>query len=574
MVDAGEEHVVGRDLHVCQGAGEVLVEPGERLGRCESLPGDVRGRRRELVDHRVRVRAPEHAEDLRLRDVCRRVQIEQIAGGAVRLLAHQRAALVRPARESLDEMLAQHLVERLPIVRLHARDVVIGAAPRERGKLVGEVVTAVRMEEREELGGSVARVLERIVEVRADRAARPRRRAIGEHAQISIGGVRREGIDRRACATGRGSFDVVAGEARAGDVHGPATGRRLPRRRARHGRWDAHASPVVGHGDDGVDAAPRRIALPAVPAAHRGHGDSERLVRVGRLHGGTADAPAASLWKIEPHPATPRLGRRVAHDVDPARREVRDVDRVCPLCTIDDRDLDPAESGRIERSDLAREVGFVDRAAEPPPARPRLRLARHGRPVEDRAGRRGLVRLPACGRREREHRADGSEQGSDSPTCERGARLAAMITRPAVLLALCLAGALACARTSRAPARGPEVVPDRLVVLTFDDAVKSHYTTVAPLLERYGFPATFFVTEFPQPPFSDTTLYMTWAQIGDLNRRGFEVANHTWRHTHVDQMDSARFTDELRYVEEKLRSLGAPTPVSFAYPAYVTSPEA
>ena len=63
-------------------------------------------------------------------------------------------------------------------------------------------------------------------------------------------------------------------------------------------------------------------------------------------------------------------------------------------------------------------------------------------------------------------------------------------------------------------------MPDKLVVLTFDDAVRSHYTTVAPLLERYGFGATFFVTEFPQPPFSDTTLYMTWAQMGDLAAEG------------------------------------------------------
>ena len=134
-------------------------------------------------------------------------------------------------------------------------------------------------------------------------------------------------------------------------------------------------------------------------------------------------------------------------------------------------------------------------------------------------------------------------------------------------LGLALLLAAACARAPRAGA--PEPVPDRLVVLTFDDAVRSHYTTVAPLLERYGFGATFFVTEFPQPPFSDTTLYMTWPQMGELNRRGFEVANHTWKHTHVTRMDRARFVEELRYIEEKLRSLGAPHPVSFAYPAYV-----
>jgi peptidoglycan/xylan/chitin deacetylase (PgdA/CDA1 family) len=146
--------------------------------------------------------------------------------------------------------------------------------------------------------------------------------------------------------------------------------------------------------------------------------------------------------------------------------------------------------------------------------------------------------------------------------------------RASLLLVLALASVSACAGTPRASVPAPERVPDRLVVLTFDDAVKSHFTTVAPLLERYGFGATFFVTEFPQPPFSDTTLYMTWAQMGELQRRGFELANHTWHHTHMNQMDAAKFTVEMAYIETKLRSLGAPMPVSFAYPAYVTSPEA
>jgi hypothetical protein len=40
-----------------------------------------------------------------------------------------------------------------------------------------------------------------------------------------------------------------------------------------------------------------------------------------------------------------------------------------------------------------------------------------------------------------------------------------------------------------------EPIPDRLVVLTFDDAVKSHHSVVRPILKQYGFGATFFVTE-------------------------------------------------------------------------------
>ena len=59
-------------------------------------------------------------------------------------------------------------------------------------------------------------------------------------------------------------------------------------------------------------------------------------------------------------------------------------------------------------------------------------------------------------------------------------------------------------------------VPDKLVVLTFDDAVLSHYTNVAPLLKKYKFGATFFIAEFLKPAFSDKSLYMSWDQIGRL----------------------------------------------------------
>ena len=38
-------------------------------------------------------------------------------------------------------------------------------------------------------------------------------------------------------------------------------------------------------------------------------------------------------------------------------------------------------------------------------------------------------------------------------------------------------------------------VPDKVVVLTFDDSIKSHYSVVGPMLKQYGFGATFFVTE-------------------------------------------------------------------------------
>lgn len=116
-----------------------------------------------------------------------------------------------------------------------------------------------------------------------------------------------------------------------------------------------------------------------------------------------------------------------------------------------------------------------------------------------------------------------------------------------------------------------KAIPDKLVVLTFDDAVLSHFTNVAPMLKKYGFGATFFVCEFTSPPFSDKTKYMSWEQIAQLNQMGFEIGNHTRNHTHVNKMDAARFTTELDYIEQKCVEYHIPKPVSFAYPGYDTS---
>ena len=79
-----------------------------------------------------------------------------------------------------------------------------------------------------------------------------------------------------------------------------------------------------------------------------------------------------------------------------------------------------------------------------------------------------------------------------------------------------------------------ETVPDKLVVLTFDDSVVSHHSVVRPLLKRYGFSATFFITE----GFSfhaNKQGYITWEQIAELHQDGFEIGDHTPDHRRFDQ---------------------------------------
>ena len=110
-----------------------------------------------------------------------------------------------------------------------------------------------------------------------------------------------------------------------------------------------------------------------------------------------------------------------------------------------------------------------------------------------------------------------------------------------------------------------------VIVLTFDYAVISHYTNVAPLLKQYGFGGTFFICEYPRRTPTDTLEYMNWNQISELNKMGFEIGNHTRTHKHVNSMHREEMEEQIRYIENKCREYNIPKPVSFAYPGYDTS---
>lgn len=123
------------------------------------------------------------------------------------------------------------------------------------------------------------------------------------------------------------------------------------------------------------------------------------------------------------------------------------------------------------------------------------------------------------------------------------------------------------------PATRPEPVPDRLVVLTFDDSVASHHSTVRPLLKELGFGATFFITE----GFSFRTNkadYLTWEQIAELHRDGFEIGNHTMSHMGVTAATLGRLKREVEFINDRCIEHGIPKPVSFAYPGNAIHPAA
>jgi peptidoglycan/xylan/chitin deacetylase (PgdA/CDA1 family) len=116
-------------------------------------------------------------------------------------------------------------------------------------------------------------------------------------------------------------------------------------------------------------------------------------------------------------------------------------------------------------------------------------------------------------------------------------------------------------------------IPDKLVVLTFDDSARSHYTFVRPLLKQYEFGATFFITEGFD--FKDNKRdYMTWEQIRELHDDGFEIGNHTRDHLGINDKTVGQLAEQLDGIARQCEAHGIPAPVTFAWPGNAITPEA
>ncbi len=111
---------------------------------------------------------------------------------------------------------------------------------------------------------------------------------------------------------------------------------------------------------------------------------------------------------------------------------------------------------------------------------------------------------------------------------------------------------------------------EKIVVLTFDDAVKSHLTFVAPLLKEKGFDATFFISHAWM---NDTVNFLNWEEVAEIHKMGFEIGNHSWTHIPLHSPEAIDGMEEnLAKVDSALHANGIPKPVSFGYPGNHYSP--
>lgn len=105
-------------------------------------------------------------------------------------------------------------------------------------------------------------------------------------------------------------------------------------------------------------------------------------------------------------------------------------------------------------------------------------------------------------------------------------------------------------------------IPDKLVVLTFDDGPLSGYTVVAPILTSFGFGGSFYVCDFDSFG-TRKDWYMTWRQMKALAAAGFEVGNHSKGH--------GSSLEAMLLMDDQLQANGVPKPTTIAWPLHMAN---
>jgi len=115
-------------------------------------------------------------------------------------------------------------------------------------------------------------------------------------------------------------------------------------------------------------------------------------------------------------------------------------------------------------------------------------------------------------------------------------------------------------------------LPDKTVVLTFDDGYRSVYETAFPLLQARGWPFTVFIC--PDAIDHRRGPLMTWDQLREMAAAGVTIANHGLRHERLhrrrqDETDAdwrIRVKTELQEAVQRLEKEIGRSPDLFAYP--------
>jgi peptidoglycan/xylan/chitin deacetylase (PgdA/CDA1 family) len=103
---------------------------------------------------------------------------------------------------------------------------------------------------------------------------------------------------------------------------------------------------------------------------------------------------------------------------------------------------------------------------------------------------------------------------------------------------------------------------ERVVCIVFDDGWQTQYNNAVPIMDQYGFKATFaIITSYP----GRLKSYMNWDEIITLAKNGEDIESHTVNHPSLITLDTASIEYQLAQSKQDLLKYGINTPI-FVYP--------
>lgn len=116
-------------------------------------------------------------------------------------------------------------------------------------------------------------------------------------------------------------------------------------------------------------------------------------------------------------------------------------------------------------------------------------------------------------------------------------------------------------------------IPDRCMLITFDDAYDDILTVAHPLLEKYEFPGVLFVNTDAVGKFNEWNpkaqykkRHLDWNELSFLESNNFEIGGHSCSHRSFLKLEKKEIDYELRACKELIEDKLNVNVNSFSYP--------